>query len=142
MANNNFVKNNNLFGMEDASLDSTYTTKVSIPQYLPKVDCPSIDSLYNLSKYRELVDEINKSGVTEEQKEFLKFAATRHIVFRYDRVADYYAHQNKEMQELMEKSALVIIDLEDAIANGYVKLSDTIEKVRQSSGKEKHYDNL
>lgn len=139
---NNFVKNNNLFDMEDASLDSTYATKVSIPQYLPKTECPSIDSLFNDIKYRELVDEINKSDVTPEQKEFLRVAATRHIQFRYDRIADYYAHQNKEMQELMEKSALVIIDLEDAIANGYVKLSDTIEKIRQASGKEKHYSNL
>ena len=141
MANSSFVKNNNLFGMEDAALDATYATKVSIPQYLPKTECPSIDALYNNSKYRELVAEIDKSNVTPEQKEFLKVAATRHIQFRYDRIADYYAHQNKEMQELMEKSALVIIDLEDAIANGYVKLSQTIEKIRQASGKGKHYDN-
>ena len=88
-----------------------------------------------------MLNEINNSSVTEEQKEFLRFAATRHIVFRYDRVADYYAHQNKEMQELMEHSALVIIDMDDAIANGYVKLSKTIEKIRQSTGQVKHYDN-
>lgn len=142
MAENTFIKNNNLFGMEDATLDATYATKVSIPQYLPKTECPSIDELYNDSKYRELITEINKSNVTDEQKEFLRVAATRHFQFRYDRVADYYAHQDKEMQELMEKSALVIIDLEDAIANGYVKLSNTIEKIRQVSGKEKHYDNM
>lgn len=142
MAENTFIKNNNLFGMEDTSIDSTYATKVSIPQYLPKTECPNIDALFNDAKYRELVAEINKSNVTPEQKEFLKIAATRHIQFRYDRIADYYAHQDKEMQELMEKSALVIIDLEDAIANGYVKLSNTIEKIRQASGKEKHYDNI
>ena len=45
------------------------------------------------------------------------------------------------MQELMEKSALVIIDFEDAIANGYVKLSNTVEKVRQLSGASKNYSN-
>ena len=138
---NDFVKNTNLFGMEDEALDSTYATKVSVPQYLPKNECPNIDSLFNDSKYRELLNEINNSDVSEEQKQFLTLAATRHIQFRYDRVADYYAHQPKEMQELMEHSALVIIDLDDAIANGYVKLSQTIEKIRQASGKEKHYDN-
>ena len=136
-----FVKNNNLFGMEDETLDSIYSTKVSIPQYLPKNECPNLDSLFNDSKYRELINEINSSDITEEQKEFLRLAATRHISFRYDRIADYYAHQDATMQNLMEKSALVIIDLEDAIANGYVKLSNTIEKIRQASGKEKHYDN-
>ena len=47
-------------------------------------------------------------------------------VFNYKNIAEYYAHASKEIQELMEKSALVIIDVDDAIANGYVKLSETI----------------
>ena len=42
------------------------------------------------------------------------------------KIADYYANSSKEMQELMEKSALVIIDFESAIQLGYVKLNDTI----------------
>lgn len=33
------------------------------------------------------------------------------------------------MQKLMEKSALVIIDFDDAIANGYVKMSKAMEKL-------------
>ena len=57
---------------------------------------------------------------------FLKYAAARHLAFNYSKIADYYAHQGKEMQALMEKSALVIIDLNDAIANGYVTLQNRI----------------
>ena len=34
---------------------------------------------------------------------------------------------DEEMQILMEKSALVIIDMDDAIANGYVKLTKVVE---------------
>ena len=136
-----FTKNNNLFGMDEGSGDVAYSTKVAIPQYLPKNECPNIDSLFNDAKYRELLNEINSADITDEQKMFLTLAATRHISFRYDRIADYYAHQPANVQKLMENSALVIIDLEDAIANGYVKLSNTIEKIRQASGKEKHYDN-
>ena len=60
-------------------------------------------------------------------------AASRHIVFNYAKIADYYAHSNEEMQELMEQSALVILDIDDAIANGYVKLSKDIEKLIDSS---------
>jgi hypothetical protein len=52
----------------------------------------------------------------------------RHIVFDYQKIADYYAHASKEIQELMEKSALVIIDFNKAIQNGYVKLSHEIAK--------------
>lgn len=33
------------------------------------------------------------------------------------------------MQELMERSALVIIDYDDAIKNGYVQLSSSLEAI-------------
>lgn len=116
-------------------IDDKYTTKVGVPQYLPSNKCPFIDELYNTKKYSELIAEINKSNVSDDEKKFLKFAATRHIVFRYDKIADYYAHGNKELQELMEKSALVIIDIDDAIANGYVKLSKNIEQIMKVNDK-------
>lgn len=124
-----------LFGI-GTEVDSKYTTKVNIPQYLPKADAPtSVYPLYDDRKYKELLQEIHSSNVSEEQKNFLRLAAARHIVFNYSKIADYYAHSDKEMQELMEKSALVIIDFNDAIANGYVKLSKNIEKIMQETGR-------
>ena len=72
--------------------------------------------------------------MSEEEKKFLRFAASRHIVFNYALIADYYAHASAEMQGLMEQSALVILDINDAIANGYVKLS---EKMKQLVEEEK-----
>lgn len=47
--------------------------------------------------------------------------------FNYSKIADYYSNASEEMQILMEKSALVIIDIDDAIANGYVKLTKVVE---------------
>ena len=128
-----------LFDVVQEENDSKYTSKVSIPQYLPKAECPNIYELVSTRKYDELVTEIVNSNVTEEQKEFLIKAATRHLVFNYAKIADYYAHQDKEMQELMEKSALVLIDFEDAIANGYAKLDHRIIDLalQQYSVKEK-----
>lgn len=124
-----------LFGME-TEVDKKYTTKVNIPQYLPKADAPTNTyPLFDDRKYKELLQEIHESNVSDEQKAFLKLAATRHIVFNYSKIADYYAHADKEMQELMEKSALVIIDFNDAIANGYVKLSKNIEKIMRETGR-------
>lgn len=123
----------NIFGIE-AEVDNRYSTKVGIPQYLPKEECPDIHSLCSIKKYKELVDEIESADITKEQKEFLKLAATRHIVFDYATIADYYAHQPGTVQKLMEKSALVIIDINDAIANGFVKLSKNIEKIMYNTG--------
>ncbi len=124
---NEFTKSN-LFEIEETERveNDKYTFKVDLPQYLPKAECPMIYDLVSTKKYDELVTEIVNSSVTDEQKEFLIKAASRHLVFNYAKIADYYAHQDKEMQELMEKSALVLIDFEDAIANGFVKLDHRI----------------
>jgi len=117
--------------------DRKYSRAVRVPQYEPSTDKPDIHSLYNVEKYNRLVARIKKSSVSEEEKKFLLFAASRHIVFTYSRIADYYANSEKEMQELMEESALVILDMDDAIANGYVALS---EKMQQLIDEEKERD--
>lgn len=125
-----------LFGVVESEEDKKYTTKVGIPQYLPSMDCPRLDTLVDKNKYNELIREINSSNVSDQEKEFLRLAATRHLVFTYSRIADYYAHATPEMQRLMEKSALVIIDIDDAIANGYVKLSESIKKIMEETGRQ------
>lgn len=107
-----------------------YTTAVKVPQYEITGDEPLIWELYDNQKEKELIAEIEESGVSEKEKEFLAAAAHRHCCFDYRNIAEYYAHATPEMQSLMEKSALVIIDYEDAIANGYVKLSKRIEELR------------
>ena len=119
--------------------DTKYSRAIRVPQYEPSDTKPLLQELYNLEKYSKLVAKINKSGVSDDEKKFLKHAASRHIVFTYSKIADYYAHASKEMQELMEESALVILDMDDAIANGYVQLS---EKMRQLIEEEKERDRL
>lgn len=129
----------NLFGEEFDALkieeDKKYTKKVSIPHYSPSPKCPHILSLVDTRKTQRLIAEINKANISEEEKAFLREAAHRHAVFNYSRIADYYAHASKDMQELMEKSALVIVDFDDAIALGYVKLSERIRRIQEESGR-------
>jgi hypothetical protein len=48
------------------------------------------------------------------------------IVFNFSKIADYYAHSSSEMQELMEQSALVIVDFDKAIEYGYVALNNQL----------------
>lgn len=112
----------------------SYDTKTLVPHYTPSVAKPHLDSLINIEKYSKLIRDIKDSSVSEEEKRFLRFAAARHIVFNYALIADYYAHASAEMQELMEQSALVILDIDDAIANGYVKLSKDIRNILEQSG--------
>lgn len=114
--------------------NNTYSKKVIPPQYLPSEHAPNISDLCLVQKYSELKRDILSSSVSEEEKEFLLKAATRHIVFNYAKIADYYAHATPEMQKLMEQSALVIIDFNDAIANGYVNFSALIKDISNASG--------
>ena len=119
-----------LFGSPKKSvLSDKYTHAIGTPQYLPANAKPNLAELYDYTKYAELLAHINASDVSEDEKKFLRLAASRHIVFRYDKIADYYAHSNAEMQKLMEESALVIIDFEDAIMSGYVDLSKEIQEI-------------
>lgn len=120
------IENNN----ED---ENPYTTKINIPQYEVKGEEPTIDELYDKEKTSKLIEEISDANITLEQKEFLIAAAQRHLAFNYSKVAEYYAHQDKEMQELMEKSALVIIDFDDAIKNGFAELSKNIEDMKDEA---------
>ena len=106
---------------KNTPLDSTYTGAINVPQYAPSGTKPHIESLVDTKKYSALIKSINEAPVSDEEKRFLRLAASRHIVFNYSRIADYYAHTTPEMQKLMEQSALVILDVDDAIANGYIK---------------------
>ena len=54
----------------------------------------------------------------------LSLSATRFIEFNYEAIADYYCSCDKEMQKLMEMLAMVIIDFDSAIENGFVELND------------------
>lgn len=122
------MKQINLFGQEYKNNDEEkkYTSKIEAPIYEPKNIKPHLFSLVDKSKFLRLKAEIQNSKINEDEKNFLFMAATRHLVFNYENIADYYSHASKEMQELMEKSALVIIDFEKAIEYGYVQLCDEI----------------
>ena len=101
-----------------------YSMNVKIPQYEIQGDCPEISDMLDSARADELIQHIEEAeGVTDEEKDFLVQAARRHNVFNYRNIAEYYAHATPEMQRLMEESALVIIDVDDAIANGYATLN-------------------
>ena len=112
----------------DNSEADKYTRNIQAPIYEPKGDKPSISDLFDDKRTKELNTEIDAANLPEEEKMFLRIAANRHTVLNYKLIAEYYSHSNKQMQELMENSALVIIDFDKAIELGYVKLSKEISE--------------
>ena len=118
----------------DEMEDDTYTAAVNIPQYEVTGKKPTIAEMLDTEKADTLIAKIQASGVSEEEKAFLLRAAHRHNVFNYGNVAEYYAHASPEMQALMEESALVIIDVGNAIANGYATLMGEVLDAMEGDG--------
>jgi hypothetical protein len=109
--------------------DEKYTRKIEAPTYSPSNEVPEINSLVDVKKKQDMITKIQNANITQEEKLFLSTASNRHIVFDYSKIADYYSHASKEMQGLMEESALIIIDYNKAIENGYVKLSKNLAEL-------------
>ena len=119
------------WGLElpNRSKDNNYSRKVGAPIYEPTEEiAPSVEDCVNTDKYNELLAEIDKVEISEDDRWLLKMAACRHIAFDYKNIAERYAHADKAVQELMEKSALVIIDFGSAIENGFVELTEKLKK--------------
>lgn len=107
--------------------ESKYTRKISLPVYEIRGENPKIEDMLDTSKADKFEKEIEKADIPDDIKQFLKKCCTRLYEFDYGKIAEYYAHQDKKVQGLMEKIALVLIDLNSAVENGYVELNQFIE---------------
>lgn len=117
-----------LFAPEQPAEPKKYHTGIEAPIYEPSHKKPPLMFLCDDGKARKLIREIDAADIPEDEKEFLRLAAMRHVVFNYEMIADYYAHSSPELQRLMERSALVIIDFDAAIEGGFVKLCNEIRQ--------------
>lgn len=108
--------------------ESAYTTKIDTPIYSIKGEKPLLKELYNEERCEQLIAKIKNSNAPEDVKDFLIKASYRHRVFDYENIAEYYAHADAEVKELMEDSALVIIDFNKAIELGYVNLTKDLKQ--------------
>lgn len=120
---------NPLFAQECDS--GIYSKSMKHIQYVPTMrEKVSAESCYNIKKYKELKKEIQEKDLPKDIKKMLLLAATRHIIFNYQLLAEFYSQAEKDVQELMEKSGLVIIDFDDAMENGYVELTETLKELK------------
>lgn len=107
--------------------DNPYTQKVGVPVYEPKNQQPNIHELVNTHKSLTLVREIEmNNSISDDEKRFLVASAKRHNVFNFEKCADYYSHATPAMKHLMERSGLVIVDLNKAIENGFVSMNEEL----------------
>lgn len=123
--------------MEEIDNRAGYTLKMGIPQYVPSGKEINIKDLIDVERCERLVKEISQAQrnkeITPVEAGFLIMGAYRHLKFNYAEIAEYYAsYANEKMQRLMERSCLVLLDVDDALAAEVVNARDFIEEVRQN----------
>jgi hypothetical protein len=116
----------------DDDSTSKYSQAVKVPHYEIVGEEPKTNELLDLNKTKKLQEQINKSDLPDDVREFLIAATNRHTVFNYAKIAEFYPHQTPEVQQLMEQSVLIIIDADDAIANGYATFDTAIANIRDA----------
>ena len=98
---------------------------------------------YELSDYltSEQIEVINSAGIWNKDK------LARKIVDHYymresglETIGLFKHYAKVVMQELMEESALVIVDINDAIMNGYVVASKKIDSIIENNARGKKDD--
>lgn len=110
-----------------------YTTKITVPIYEIKGKKPEISEIVDRSKTLQLLSDIEQAELPDDLREFLVAAAERHTRFNYENIAEFYAHADEPLRKLMRDSALVIVDYDAAIENGYVKLTKELMELSEDN---------
>lgn len=111
---------------------SKYTRKMYTPIYEPSALKPSIQDLYNTDKRDELLKEIAEDDTLDhEMRAFLNSAAERHTAFNFSKIADYYSHLPIKYKGHFENSALVIVDYDKAVRNGFIAFDKEVQESRE-----------
>lgn len=99
---------------------------IEIPFYTPSEIKPEINELANLDKTKELIKKIDLLKVDNELKEVLKMRASFFTDFNFQKIADYFHKENKEVQEVFKDLGLVILAPKEALERGFIELSENI----------------
>lgn len=109
----------------EKKLDKDYSQKLGEIIYEPKETNHRVKDLFKIeTKFDEDISKINN----EELRELFKARAYNFALFDFEKIADYYAYQaTPEEQRVFERLALVLLDKDKLIENGFSKLINDID---------------
>jgi hypothetical protein len=102
---------------------------IEIPFYTPSTIQPEITELANLDKTKSLIDKINLLDIPENLKEILKIRASFFTDFNFQKIADYYSSQDKNIKEVFEDLGMVILAPKEALKKGFIELQETVFEI-------------
>ena len=99
---------------------------IEIPFYTPSEIQPDINELANLDKTKLLIKKIDLLEVDNQLKEILKIRASFFTDFNFQKIADYFHKENKDVQEIFKDLGLVILAPKEAVERGFIELSESV----------------
>lgn len=99
--------------------------------YEPKTNqALQLNKLFVVEDYFSKITEIESdTQLSDDEKQFLKLCATRLLVPKYSKIADYYTTASLSVKEWLEKLHMVIVDYDKAIQNGYFTFFDKYDEM-------------
>lgn len=107
-------------------LEDSYSQEIGKVLYEPKQTNHKPFDLYSKSKtFDKEINEIENAEI----RELLKIRAAYFVDLNFSKIADYYAYQASEKEKrIFEKLALVLLDKDQLIENGFSDLMDELDK--------------
>jgi ParB-like chromosome segregation protein Spo0J len=97
---------------------------IAIPFYTPSDVEPTLDQLASLDRMKELSSKIDQLDVSAELKAILHARASFFVDFYFDKIADFYARQIPEVQEVFKDLGMIVLAPKEALERGFVELSE------------------
>ncbi|MEE3358026.1 MAG: hypothetical protein VZR31_08065, partial [Lachnospiraceae bacterium] len=111
-----------------SSQDYKDLLEVSIPYYTPAEETPEAKDLADLSEVDELMEMIANTKCDPELSKILQVRAAFFAEFNFQKIADYYAHSDKKVKELMKRLGLVIVIPKEAYERGMCDFRESFDE--------------
>lgn len=117
-----------------------------LPLFEPNDKDISLSECVNVDKYIELIKEIESAftdnKISSDEYKFLKLCASRWIKFNYSNVAQYFCKKaSPEMQQLLQRSVMVLLDIDDAFKSGVIQAKAFISSLQSELLKNRAEEN-
>jgi ParB-like chromosome segregation protein Spo0J len=111
---------------KDKDLNEEDLFDIEIPFYTPSEIQPEINELADLKKTNLLIDKIDLLKIDQELKDILKARASFFTDFNFQKIADFYSQQEKEVKEIFEDLGMIILAPKEALKKGFIELQENV----------------
>lgn len=95
----------------------------------------SVQDMYDKTAYEQKLALVEQADVSDEEREFLRLAATRYLDFHFANIAEYYTRASAQFQRAAEALGLVIVDADDAIKRAIFEFDERFRRLARNDAK-------